>query len=365
VNRLILDYAKTDLRVPTLEIAEQWHGVYAKHPEKPYLRFTPVKGGARDRDNQWDWHDLGFRAGRTNVWRDGSGGLKLLSSAVPPQTIHAGRLKALVLDWAGTTVDYGSLAPARTLQQLFAKMQITLTESETRRDMGLPKKDHIRGILSMPRVRDSWQELRGHTPSEADVEEMYNEFIPLQFSCLAEYSTVIPGVAEALQRFRQRGLKIGSTTGYTRAMLDLLVEQSAKNGYSPDCSLSPEEVGAGRPLPFMMYESAVKLQVYPMAALAKIGDTPIDIHEGLNAGAWSIGVAGTGNMIGLSLEDFHSLSESEREARLAHARVELQKAGAHYVVDTLADVDAVLDDIDYRLKSIGKSHKPLRKKHMQ
>jgi phosphonoacetaldehyde hydrolase len=217
--------------------------------------------------------------------------------------------------------------------------------------MGLPKKEHIRGILSMPRVRDAWQELRGRIPSEADVDELYREFIPLQFSCLAEYSALIPGVAEAVQSFRQRGLKIGSTTGYTRAMLDLLVEKSAKEGYSPDCSLSPEEVGAGRPHPFMMYETAVRLQVYPLAAIAKIGDTPADILEGLSAGAWSIGVAGTGNRVGLSLEDFHALSDAERESCLADARAELQNAGAHYVVTTLAEVHSVLDDIDARLRS--------------
>lgn len=281
--------------------------------------------------------------------------MKLLNPALPPQTIHAERLKALVLDWAGTTVDYGSLAPARTLQQLFNRMHIALTEPETRRDMGLPKKDHIRGIMSMPRVRDAWQKLRGNSPREADVEEMYQEFIPLQFSCLAEFSAVIPGVVEAVQCFRRRGLKIGSTTGYTRAMLDLLVKTSANEGYTPDCSLTPEDVGAGRPHPFMIYETAVRLQVYPLAAIAKIGDTPADIHEGLNAGAWSIGVARTGNMIGLSLPEFHVLSESEREARLADARAELQKSGAHYVVDTLAEVHAVLDDIDARLSAASKS----------
>jgi len=44
VNRLILDYAKAYLRVPTFEIAEQWHGVYAAHPEQPYLRLTPATG---------------------------------------------------------------------------------------------------------------------------------------------------------------------------------------------------------------------------------------------------------------------------------------------------------------------------------
>ncbi len=281
--------------------------------------------------------------------------MKLLNPAVPPQTIYAGRLKALVLDWAGTTVDFGSRAPARTLQKLFAGALITLTESETRQHMGLPKKEHIRGILSMPRVRNAWLEIHGRIPNEADVDQMYRQFIPLQFSCLDEYSVLIPGVMEAVQSFRQRGLKIGSTTGYTRAMLDLLVAKSEKEGYSPDCSLAPEDVGAGRPYPFMMYECAVKLQVYPLAAIAKIGDTPVDIQEGLNAGAWSIGVAGTGNRIGLSFEAFQALTEAEKESRLVDARAELQNAGAHYVVDSLAEVHAVLDDIDARLKTARES----------
>lgn len=281
--------------------------------------------------------------------------MKLLNPAVPPQTIHAGRLKALVLDWAGTTVDFGSLAPARTMQRVFASRQIALTEAQTRQHMGLPKKEHIRGILSIPSVSDAWRQMSGRVPNDADVDEMYAEFIPLQFSCLAEYSAVIPGVPEAVESFRQRGLKIGSTTGYTRAMLDLLVEKCAGEDYSPDCSLTPEEVGAGRPHPFMIYESAVRLQVYPLAAIAKIGDTPADIHEGMNAGAWSIGVAGTGNSIGLSLNEFRALSDAERESRLAKARAELQNAGAHYVIDSLADADSVLEDIDTRLKAASGS----------
>jgi phosphonoacetaldehyde hydrolase len=277
--------------------------------------------------------------------------LKLLNQAVPPHTVPAGRLKALVLDWAGTTVDFGSLAPARTMQRLFARLDIALTEQETRQHMGLPKKEHIRGILSIPRMRDAWRDLRGCVPGDADVDEMYAEFIPMQFSCLVEYSAVIPGVAEAVESFRRRGLKIGSTTGYTRAMLDLLLKTSGQQGYTPDCSLTPEEVGAGRPHPFMIYESAVRLQVYPLAAIAKIGDTPADIREGLNAGAWSIGVAGTGNSIGLSGDEFFALPEAERESRLTVARAELENAGAHYVVDSFDGLPAVLDDIDARLKA--------------
>jgi phosphonoacetaldehyde hydrolase len=260
-------------------------------------------------------------------------------------------LKGLVLDWAGTTVDFGSLAPARTMQQVFSRRRIELSEAEARQHMGLPKREHIRGILSIAKVRDAWKELHGHVPVDADVDAIYAEFIPLQFSCLAEYSAVIPGVPEAVEGFRRRGLKIGSTTGYTRAMLDKVLESSVREGYVPDCSLTPEEVGAGRPHPFMIYECAVRLQVYPMAAIAKIGDTPSDIHEGLNAGAWSIGVAGTGNMVGLSRDDFYGLTDADREMRLVRARAELQAAGAHYVVDSLAGVSPVLDDIDARLIS--------------
>jgi phosphonoacetaldehyde hydrolase len=286
--------------------------------------------------------------------------VNLLNPNLPPHTISAHRLKALVLDWAGTTVDFGSLAPARTIHRVFEGAGVSLSEDEVRRDMGLAKKEHITHILAMPRVREAWRTVRGSLPTPDETDVLYEMFVPLQLSCLAEYSTLIPGVVESVQRFRERGLKIGSTTGYTREMLDLLVETSAKAGYKPDCSISPEDVCSARPGPFMLYENAVRLQVYPMASIAKVGDTPADIYEGLNAGAWSIGVAATGNAVGLSYAEFQALPAEERDLRVAHARAELQRAGAHYVVDTLADLDAVLDDIDERLRSADASLLPLR-----
>jgi phosphonoacetaldehyde hydrolase len=276
--------------------------------------------------------------------------VKLLNPALPPQTVHATKLKALVLDWAGTVVDFGSRAPARAIQLVFKERGIHLTEAETRRDMGLPKKEHIRSILSGPRVREVWRELRGQLPTPSDVDKMYEAFLPLQISCLAQYSTLIPGVVAGVQRFRERGLKIGSTTGYPRAMLNLLKENSAEAGFNPDCSVSPEDVGVGRPEPFMIFENAIRLQIYPSAAIAKVGDTGADIHEGLNAGTWSIGVAGTGNCIGLGYEEFQALPATEKQTRIAQARSQLQRAGAHYVVDSLGELDPVLDDIDERLK---------------
>jgi phosphonoacetaldehyde hydrolase len=276
--------------------------------------------------------------------------LKLLNPAVPPQTVFADRLEAVVLDWAGTTVDFGSVAPARTLEKLFASRDIQLTHHEVRRDMGLPKKEHIRGILSMPRIRELWASIHGWAPEDSDVDAMYADFIPMQFSCLMEYSSVIPGVAETVAALRDRGLKIGSTTGYTREMLDLLLQSSAREGYVPDCSVTPGEAGSGRPHPFMMFECAIRMQVYPMSAIAKVGDTPVDILEGLNAGTWSVGVAGTGNMLGLTRAELLALSEADRATKLADARAELEQAGAHFVVDSVADLPPVLDAIDSLLE---------------
>jgi phosphonoacetaldehyde hydrolase len=275
----------------------------------------------------------------------------LLNRNVPPHTVSAPGLRAVIFDWAGTTVDFGSLAPSRTLQKVFEQFGVSLYESESRRDMGLPKRDHIAHILSIERVQAAWKLSHGAPSVEADIDRVYERFVPLQFDCLSEYSSVIEGVPEAIERVRSRGLRVGSSTGYTRAMLDLLVAQSAREGFIPDVSLSPEDVKAGRPHPFMIFENAVRLQVYPLAGIVKVGDTVADIQEGLNAGAWSVGVAKTGNMIGLSKADLDALPEQDRNGRLRAARMELEQAGAHYVIDTMDELEGVLDEIDIQLRS--------------
>ncbi|HWF48117.1 MAG TPA: phosphonoacetaldehyde hydrolase [Bryobacteraceae bacterium] len=275
--------------------------------------------------------------------------MTLLSHNVPPRSATASKIQAVIFDWAGTMVDFGSLAPVRTIQRVFDEFGVAIDEAEVRSDMGLPKRDHIARILSIPRVQTAWQLLYGAPPVQTDIDRLYARFVPLQFGCLCGYSSVIEGVPEAVENLRRRRLRIGSTTGYTRAMLDLLVEQSAREGFAPDCRLSPEDVGAGRPHPFMIFETAVRLKVYPLAAIVKVGDTVADIQEGLNAGAWSVGVVKTGNMIGLSKADLDALPAPDLARRLKWGRDEFEKAGAHYVIDTLDEFDCVLDEIDAQL----------------
>jgi phosphonoacetaldehyde hydrolase len=265
------------------------------------------------------------------------------------QRSYRGPLKAVILDWAGTTMDYGCYAPAVVFVQVYERRGVPISMAEAREPMGAHKKVHIRAISKMESVAKRWEEVHGRRPMEEDVDEMFEDFVPLQLACLADYADLIPGTLEAVADFRQRGLKIGSSTGYTGEMMALLLEEAKKRGYEPDVSVCATDVPAGRPYPYMCWQNAIKLQVYPAESVVKIGDTLPDIDEGLSAGMWTIGLAKTGNEIGLNEDEIAALDPEVYEARLARAYKRMQQTGAHYVVDGISDVPPILDDITARL----------------
>jgi phosphonoacetaldehyde hydrolase len=261
------------------------------------------------------------------------------------------RLEGVIFDWAGTTVDHGSLAPVRAITELFHRHGMRLSDADARRDMGIFKRDHIRNILAIPEVSQQWRELTGAVPREQDVDKLFAEFLPLQMLILDDYSEVIQGVPAVSEKLRGRGLRIGSTTGYTRPMLDVLVRRANEQGYHCDLALCPDDAPGGRPHPWMCLQLAIHFRLTATAAAVKIGDTVSDINEALNAGMWAVGVAATGNEIGLSASDLAALPVQDHKRRVEAARDRLMVAGAHYVVDSAADCEPVLDAIDRRLAS--------------
>lgn len=263
---------------------------------------------------------------------------------------YRGPLKAVILDWAGTVVDFGCHAPVTILQELFSNHGVPISTEEARRAMGLLKKDHIRSILVLPRVSETWAIRHGARPGEKQVEILFAEFTPMQIATLAEYSDVIEGVPEAVAAIRERGLAIGSTTGYTRPMLDVILPRAAAQGYVPDASVTPDEAGGGRPAPWMCWRNLQQLMVFPPASCVKIGDTPSDMEEGVNAGMWTIGIVDSGNEIGLRPAEWSALSRDSRDHRRAQARHRLQKAGAHYVANTLGEAVVLMDRLEQRLR---------------
>jgi phosphonoacetaldehyde hydrolase len=262
---------------------------------------------------------------------------------------YRGPLKAVLLDWAGTTMDYGCMAPAVVFMDVFKRKGVEITIDEAREPMGAHKKVHIRQISKNENVAKRWEQKHGRKPNEDDVEAMFKDFIPLQLQCLAQYADLIPGTLEAVAEFRRRGLKIGSTTGYTEEMMDILQSEAKRRGYVPDSTVCATQVPAGRPHPFMCLQNAFNLQIYPMEAFVKVGDTLPDIEEGLNAGMWTIGLAKTGNEMGLPEKEIAALDPEVRSARLARAYKRMQQTGAHYVVDGISEVASLLDQINARL----------------
>jgi phosphonoacetaldehyde hydrolase len=265
------------------------------------------------------------------------------------QRSYRGPLKAVVLDWAGTTLDYGCFAPVIVFMEVYKRKGVEISIEEARAPMGTHKRVHIAAISSNEGVARRWEAVHGRKPNDCDVEEMFRDFVPLQLACLGDHAELIPGTLGAVAEFRRRGLKIGSTTGYTQDMMDVLVAEAARRGYTPDAMVCVTQAPAGRPHPYMCLQNAIQLQTYPMEAFVKIGDTLPDISEGLNAGMWTIGVAKTGNELGLTEEQAAALDPEDLDARLACAYQRMSQMGAHYVVDGISDVMPALDDINRRL----------------
>jgi phosphonoacetaldehyde hydrolase len=215
--------------------------------------------------------------------------------------------------------------------------------------MGAHKLVHIRQISQVPTVARKWQMVHGRPVTEDDVQKMFHQFVPLQLDCLAQYADLIPGTLEVVAELRKRGVKIGSTTGYTREMMDLLLKEAARRGYVPDATVCATDVPAGRPEPWMCLRNAEKLGVYPMEACIKIGDTIPDVEEGLNAGMWTIGLAKSGNELGMNEREIAALPADRLQARLERAYRRMAAAGAHFVVDTIADVLPVIERIGERI----------------
>ena len=243
---------------------------------------------------------------------------------------YQGPVRAVVLDWAGTAVDYGSVGPLAVFVEVFESRGVPVTIDEARRFMGLMKKEHIRSMCRLGSVAGRWEKAHGRLPDESDVDDLYQAMEQAMVAVIARHSDPVPGLLETVAALRAMGIKIGSCTGYTGSMMAVLTRAAAEKGYAPDAVVCSTDVPAARPYPYMCYENAVRLQVYPMEAMVKIGDTVSDIQEGLNAGMWTIGLTQSGNELGLTRAEVQALDPAELEAGIGEIEHRFRQAGAHF-----------------------------------
>lgn len=267
------------------------------------------------------------------------------------------QLNAVVFDWAGTVVDFGSCAPMGALVELFNRFNIQLTIEQARVPMGMAKREHIQALLRLPEIEKQWVKHYGALANEGDLDRLYEAFIPINGDVIADYAGFIPGALDMINELKAREIKIGSSTGYNHTLMDILAPIAAKGGYVPDCIACAGDTPAGRPAPFMMYKNFAELGVWSPSTVVKVDDTGVGIQEGVNAGAWAVGVTVSGNEVGLSYDAWQALPGSERDVLKKKAEERLRAAGAHYIVDTVAELIPVLDEIDLRIASGERPYK--------
>ncbi|WP_220702329.1 phosphonoacetaldehyde hydrolase [Bacillus sp. PK3_68] len=259
------------------------------------------------------------------------------------------RIEGVIFDWAGTMVDYGCFAPLDVFKEVFKKRGIDVLDEEAREPMGLQKREHIQAMCRMDRIAHLWKDRYGRNPDENDIDELYADFEPILFASLPAYCSPVPGAVELVGRLREEGIKVGSTTGYTSEMMAIVKREVKKQGYVPDSLVTSSQVPAGRPFPWMCYHNAINLGIYPMNRMVKVGDTVSDIQEGLNAGAWSVGVIKGSSELGLRKEEVKAMEPALLAEKMEAVAEKFKKAGAHYVIESIGKLDGVLSQINMRM----------------
>lgn len=252
------------------------------------------------------------------------------------------RFDLVIFDWAGTMVDFGCRAPVIALCEAFSRQGVAITESQARRDMGRAKADHVRALLRDPLIAQAWVDVHGTTPGEAQLQLLMADLGPLMRLQAARTARLIDGARTTVEELRAEGVKVASSTGYTREMMEPVVREAAAQGYRPDHLVCSGETPEGRPSPLMIYKACAELGVWPLARVVKVDDSEVGMAEGRAAGCFTVGVAASGNGVGLSQEAWAALPPGERARRVAAASSSLRAAGADVVVDSVADLLAAL-----------------------
>ena len=249
-----------------------------------------------------------------------------------------GAFDLVIFDWAGTMVDFGCRAPIQALVGAFGLRGVALDEAVARRDMGKAKADHVRALLAVPEVAAAWSGATGAAPVAADVAALMGDLEPMMREAAERASELIPGAARTAAALRAAGVRVASSTGYTREMMGPVLIRAAAQGYAPEHLVCANETPQGRPSPLMIYKACAELGVWPLSRVVKVDDAEAGVAEGRAAGCFTVGVAASGNAVGLSRAALAALDPADREGRLTSARAALKAAGADVVIDTVADL---------------------------
>lgn len=252
-------------------------------------------------------------------------------------------LRAVVFDWAGTLIDFGSHAPMGAFVELFHRHGVEISIEDARGPMGLPKWDHIQALGQLAHVQQQWESRHGRSLGDADVDALYEVFVPMNLEAVRHHATLVPGALDTIAWLRDRGVKIGTTTGYSRAIMEVVLPLVAQQGFEPDSLLCAGDLPVTRPTPLGMYQALIDLQAWPAQAVVKVDDTVPGLLEGRFAGCMTVGILASGNEAGLTANAWGSMDRDARQAVRIRVAERLVEARPDHLIDTVADLPDLLE----------------------
>ena len=262
-------------------------------------------------------------------------------------------LKAVVFDWAGTMVDHGSLAPMGAFVEAFAQFGVDDHHRRGARADGHGQAAAHRGPAGAAAGRGApGARSTGAPPSEADIDAVYEVFVPMNIAVAARYADLIAGRGrDRRRRCAALGLKIGSTTGYTREiMAEVTAGRRPPRALRPTAWSAPATRPTGGPTPFMLYRALPRPR-----RLAGLGLRQGRRHRGRHrrgAQRRRLDRRRRGQRQRVRPVAGRHARRSRRTRSTPGAQKaagRLAGAGAHYVIDSVADLLPVIQAIEGRL----------------
>ncbi|WP_162048037.1 phosphonoacetaldehyde hydrolase [Vibrio taketomensis] len=266
-------------------------------------------------------------------------------------TNNTSPIQAVIFDWAGTIVDFGSFAPTSIFVEAFKQgFDFDVSLAEAREPMGISKWHHIQAVGRIPAVKARWVAQFGREMTTEDIDIIYAAFMPLQKAKVADHAAPILNAVEVVEELRAKGIKIGSCSGYPREVMDVLIPVAADYGYKPDYIVASDDLTHGaRPAPYMALKNVIELGVTNVNHCVKVDDSKPGIEEGHNAGMWTVALLLSGNEAGLTFEQFQNADEETLNTAREQAREKLIASKPHYLIDTISDLPQVIADIEQRI----------------
>lgn len=290
-------------------------------------------------------------------------GAYICNRGIRRQWLHP--IMTYVGDKSGTELDGLVLAPVHGIRGVFHDHGIKLTVKQVRKPMGGPKIIHTKKLRDLPEVHQQLKALAEIKKAKGEIYvpptalQIYDKIVPKQLEILKDpkYGQALPGVHAAMSKFKDWGIACTATTGYTRAMVDLVLKDQARQGYVPDHTVASDEVGRGRPWPFGVWRCMLKAGHGNVLTTLKADDTKEGALEGLGAGAPTVMTIKHGNLMGNYFDSMEDLERTERDYPLKFkwimglVRTEAESYGPDFIIDTAESLPDVVTYINKQAQS--------------